>query len=507
MKKVLSLIIIFVLGALNTQAQWEQMNGPYDGDVFSLVQNGNYLYAGTRNGFYRSSDNGESWQEKNSGLGNLYDLGNLSVYSLIQIGNYLYAVTYDDVFRSSDNGDSWQEKSSGLDNRYVFSLIQIGNYLYVGTRELWPLQGGGVYRSSDNGDNWQYKGLYYRNVKFLVLIGNYLYAGTFGGVYRSSDNGDNWQEKYSGMDKTVVTLINSGNYLYAGTYSGVYRSSDNGDNWRRSGLDKQYVTSLIQIGNYLYAVTDIGAVFRSSDNGDSWQEKNSGMNTQYVYSLIQIGNYLYAGTDKGVWRLPIESSPSELVSPVDQATDIGLTPEFRWTHEQGIDNYALWVYTDRTNPTSRVVEVIVPAKDYLVGEEIIYRAKEVLQTEKRYYWQVRKNKDDGEMIGENSFTTGKTPNSAHNLMIGDVSYGLNILRTYPNPSEGTLTIEIEENAFTGEIFTLEIYDMFGRNVGEFPMTASGTIDVSNLPVGHYRIGLRTTQNSVLFASGSFTLIK
>ncbi|HRE58234.1 MAG TPA: hypothetical protein PLW09_10480, partial [Candidatus Kapabacteria bacterium] len=84
-------------------------------------------------------------------LGNLYDLGNLSVYSLIQIGNYLYAVTYDDVFRSSDNGDSWQEKSSGLDNRYVFSLIQIGNYLYVGTRELWPLQGGGVYRSSDNG--------------------------------------------------------------------------------------------------------------------------------------------------------------------------------------------------------------------------------------------------------------------------------------------------------------------------------------------------------------------
>jgi hypothetical protein len=82
-----------------------------------------------------------------------------------------------------------------------------------------------------------------------------------------------------------------------------------------------------------------------------------------------------------------------------------------------------------------------------------------------------------------------------------------LLRTYPNPSEGTLTIEIEENAFTGEIFTLEIYDMFGRNVGEFPMTASRTIDVSNLPVGHYRIGLRTTQNSVLFASGNFTLIK
>jgi photosystem II stability/assembly factor-like uncharacterized protein len=104
MKKVLSLIVILVLGALNTQAQWEQSNGPYGGDVRSLIQSGNYLYAGTFGG---------------------------------------------GVFRSSDNGESWQEKSIGLNNRDVYSLIQSGNYIYAGT------DGGGVYRSTDNGESWQ----------------------------------------------------------------------------------------------------------------------------------------------------------------------------------------------------------------------------------------------------------------------------------------------------------------------------------------------------------------
>ena len=110
--------------------------------------------------------------------------------------------------------------------------------------------------------------------------------------------------------------------------------------------------------------------------------------------------------------------------------------------------------------------------------------------------------------GTYSYDVWKMPLSATNIEEREENTTLgSLIRTYPNPSEGTLTIEIEENAFTGEIFTLEIYDMFGRNVGEFPMTASRTIDVSNLPVGHYRIGLRTTQNSVLFASGNFTLIQ
>jgi photosystem II stability/assembly factor-like uncharacterized protein len=491
MKKVLSLIVIFVLGALNAQAQWEQSNGPYGGYVLSLVQSGKYLYAGTRFGAYRSSDNGDNWQS--IGLDNLY------VPSLIHSGNYLYAGTSDGVYRSSDNGDNWQ--SSGLDNQSVNSLIQSGNYLYAGTDV------GGVYRSSDNGDNWQSIGLDNQSVNSLIQSGNYLYAGTWDGVYRSSDNGGSWQRQSIGLDnQSVYSLVQSGNYLYAGTMvGGVYRSSDNGDNWQSIGLDNRFVYSLIQSGNYLYAGTLGGGIYRSSDNGDNWQ--SIGLDNRSVYSLIQSGNYLYAGTDDKVWRLPIESSPSELVSPVDQATDIGLTPEFRWTHEQGIDNYALWVYTDRTNPTSRVVEVIVPAKDYLVGEEIIYRTKEVLQTEKRYYWQVRKNKDDGEMIGENSFTTGKTPNSADDLMIGGVSYGLNILRTYPNPSEGTLTIEIEDVHASSDIYDVVMYDMYGRNVGIYQIHNKQTIDLNSIPVGQYQLQVRNAQTQSIFAPSIFSIMR
>jgi hypothetical protein len=56
MKKVLSLIVIFVLGALNAQAQWEQCKGPYGGKINCVAASGTIVFAGTDDGIYRSTD-------------------------------------------------------------------------------------------------------------------------------------------------------------------------------------------------------------------------------------------------------------------------------------------------------------------------------------------------------------------------------------------------------------------------------------------------------------------
>lgn len=58
----------------------------------------------------------------------------------------------------------------------------------------------------------------------------------------------------------------------------------------------------------------------------------------------------------------------------------------------------------------------------------------------------------------------------------------NLLNVYPNPTDGKLTIQMQENK-TSEV---KVMDMFGRVVGEYVIDKMrNTIDVSNLPSGMY----------------------
>ncbi|GAB1429955.1 hypothetical protein MASR2M18_07880 [Ignavibacteria bacterium] len=46
MKKVISIIVIFILGALNAQAQWTQGKGLYGSKIISLAVSGTIVFAG-----------------------------------------------------------------------------------------------------------------------------------------------------------------------------------------------------------------------------------------------------------------------------------------------------------------------------------------------------------------------------------------------------------------------------------------------------------------------------
>src|SRR4051812_38461338 len=65
---VYSGIVFFLLSNVNPSlAQWES-KGPYGGPIFSLKTVGNLMFAGTTNGIFKSSDNGQTWTASNKGL-------------------------------------------------------------------------------------------------------------------------------------------------------------------------------------------------------------------------------------------------------------------------------------------------------------------------------------------------------------------------------------------------------------------------------------------------------
>jgi photosystem II stability/assembly factor-like uncharacterized protein len=143
--------------------------------------------ATTGDGVFLSTDGGETWTSRSSGLRSrqIMDLaahpGNPEV---------LFAASFNDgIYKSQDGGGSWQRSNSGMDpNEQIMALVidpLRPDVLYAGSRT------SGVFLSEDGGQTWRKHndGLRTRAINALAISsdGETLYAATLGeGVFRLS---------------------------------------------------------------------------------------------------------------------------------------------------------------------------------------------------------------------------------------------------------------------------------------------------------------------------------
>lgn len=66
MKKIV-LLVVFACCINMANAQWQETNGPYGGNIFCIATNGTNIFAGTYNGVFFSTNNGSSWTSVNTG--------------------------------------------------------------------------------------------------------------------------------------------------------------------------------------------------------------------------------------------------------------------------------------------------------------------------------------------------------------------------------------------------------------------------------------------------------
>jgi hypothetical protein len=303
-----------------------QINNLNNYSVSSLCVNGNNIFAGTgNNGLFLSANYGLSWILLSTNFFAKYSEPTThylafyrSINSIINNGNNLFVGIgfgpFGGVFLSTDNGSTWNERDSGLiyQNSSWESFIpcincfaNIGNNLFAGTNN-------GVYLSSDNGINWKPANANMQNqVVRLAVIGNDLFAGTTGeGVFLSTNNGNSWTAVNSGLtNSNIYGLASIGTNLFAGAFQspgdstgGIFLSTNKGISWKNTlntGLTSKLIDVLFANGNNLYAGTNSG-LFRSTNQGTSWVLIDSSL----FISLATDGSNLIAGGN-GVKRLPL----------------------------------------------------------------------------------------------------------------------------------------------------------------------------------------------------------
>ena len=228
------------------------------GRVNIIVKNtaiaGTYYAGAPAGGFWKSEDDGATWQTSTDFLPQIGVSGIAVDYNN---PGTLYIATGDDdagdsisvgVLKSTDNGDTWN--FTGLNASNSPSSM---NDIYVhptNSNIIWVATNNGVYKTVDAGVNWIISsGTQYENIKDIKIKPgdpNIIYAVSSNRFYKSSNMGDSFVPiltntqgfPLSDISRLVIDVtpananvvyVSAANNSYG--FRGIYKSSDSGDNF------------------------------------------------------------------------------------------------------------------------------------------------------------------------------------------------------------------------------------------------------------------------------------
>ena len=317
---------------------WTQKSNLFPISQFAVNQEG-YLLAGVyydysgfnsyNIGVYYSSDLGSSWSQ-------LPNQNNFDVRTLLTMpdgyiisGNY-----YSGLFLSEDDGNSWEEINTGINNSDITDIYAAPSGSIFCSRFSLDYSHGGVYRSRDQGNSWTKlnTGNNDPNVRafFSDNQGN-IYAGDID-IYRSSDDGEYWLNVSSGAGLINCFVQSPNGTLFAGTDGyGIFRSTNNGLTWNESnsGLTNLTIFTLTvsDLGTILAGSFE-GIIFRSTNDGINWESINTLHNSTVLSLYKTTDNIIFVGLNADFNDCLLKSSDDgitwERVTPFPRAriTDI-----------------------------------------------------------------------------------------------------------------------------------------------------------------------------------------
>ncbi|RKU26725.1 hypothetical protein C6497_13100 [Candidatus Poribacteria bacterium] len=285
-------------------------------DAVQFVATEQTIYLAFSQSIYRSEDNGKTWDAMDIGV-----MGD--IISLVEIQNILFAGTQSGLYRFE--GDKWQRLDFPVSVGMIRSIAVTDEKLYVaaelsgdiadprkmsrGLQRSWW-----IFRSTDLGDSWtDITPTHAWNVKGFPPFTKLLAVGETilvmeKGMVRSTNSGDTWlpvQEPGTtpsiNGDVDVAVVVNKNDLYISSADDGLHKSTDGGETWNKVNLNRVgSVDNLIalraqHIPVYLYARTG-DEIKVTINQGVSWrsaQEKISMLepNRKQLQRITHIDQY------------------------------------------------------------------------------------------------------------------------------------------------------------------------------------------------------------------------
>lgn len=233
-----------VIQTNNGGATWRISTGWRIREVLDVVVDPNaprHVYIATAYGVWRSTDQGETWKERNGGIPSPQSTFTGTIAADRGEAGHLIVGSEEGLYRTTNGAQQWT--AVGPRDVAIRDVVQS-----AANPDVWlaGTEDQGVLISQDGGLNWSFseRRAALGNV-FAVAVDpsnadRMAAAGFEGDIYLSTDGGDEWQ--YVGaMEEAVHALIfdvTRPQRLWAGTLGdGVFYTDDDGSTWQYGGLD------------------------------------------------------------------------------------------------------------------------------------------------------------------------------------------------------------------------------------------------------------------------------
>ena len=365
-------------------------------------QNGtSVLFEGNDGGIYRTTDNGDTWEDLTNGMviSQIYKLAtaqsdtDIVINGLQDNGTKLYhkgdwydiiggdgmdcMIDYKDsdiqygtqyygaVYRTQDGWDSGSKitPSGATDGAWVTPFAmhpENSETIYGGYTNLWKSKNRGDSWSEISDVNSNYK---IRSISISESDPKYIYMADPYNIWMTEDGGSNWIEISEGLPLSEATITNievdynnsKVVWVSLGGYNAnnIYKTTDGGSTWANisAGLPSLPVLDVIQDNSQsestvLYAGTDVG-VYKKVDD-EEWtifsnQLPNVIVNDLAIYyDNDQGNNVLRAATyGRGLWETPIVNESFVTNPSVSQTDAFVNSTEMTWNFNSDNDTVLL----------------------------------------------------------------------------------------------------------------------------------------------------------------------
>lgn len=351
------LLLLFVISPAKAQ-QWEFV-GLDSMFIYALKVKGDTIWANGRessptynSGLFKSTDNGLTWIQLDSLLGNggtllfSIDNNNTSKIFLIKgLGNtsnagYLYSTTNDGLSWDSIGTPSDLPIKdfivSPLDSNEYYSIIRTYGHPWTEIQLF--------YKSTDGGDYWEYEccpGDWMSGMIMDFAIDKinpeilYISGTSYGAFFNySTDRGNNWQTLSGEGGYIVFTDLFLPERVYIFKYKSRFYSDDGGLTWNT--MNGEYTSDAIFLSFFqdentstIYALMNEGLFYSSPENiywklipgSESLPLHN--LSSHYIhciYTQPEI-NRIFVGTTSGIYS-------TDFVTGIDNATHTTVPEEF-----------------------------------------------------------------------------------------------------------------------------------------------------------------------------------
>jgi hypothetical protein len=303
----------------NNGVNWTASN--YSQPIVKITETSSTLISSDGIGIIISIDNGLTWQSITSNGIIAADYSQLTSWYFVNNKVYAGGIGILGLYESSDNGQNWILRNSGLSGSGTSRLEYFNGKFY---KKVFPTA---MYEFDSTSNTWVTSSITQSNDISIMGFYNGRYFGVnqilFDGIVYSDNYGINWQNT-SGIKCMILRKLSSSENLYALNDTGGHLYDSTQSTFNRTTLfNKNYSTTTIAN----YAVYDIkkrnngtiylataGGVWKSTNNGISYTQSFNGLpfstnpdafNTYTVYDMFISGSFpndtLFVGTTNGIY--------------------------------------------------------------------------------------------------------------------------------------------------------------------------------------------------------------